>query len=110
MEAFKSNMIRLKASNFEILKNARQSSGDSKQQLCGYLGIDDEATFEALRELCNNAKIEKVIVIYHDYAFSLLGVSFSEDAESDNLETKPNTYKFQASDVHLEALAAYKSN
>ena len=99
-------MIRLKASSFEILKNANESSGEATQQLNGYVGVDDDTTFKALRDLCNKEKIDKVIVVYHDYAFSLLGVSFSDNKDSDTVQLDAaNTYKFQAKDVHLEALA-----
>ena len=100
-------MIRVKASSFEILKNTNQPSEEAKQQLSGYIGIDDYATLEALKELCAQKNIDKVIVVYHDYAFSLLGVSFSDNKESDSIKLDAsNTYKFQANDVHLEALAS----
>jgi len=100
-------MIRLKASTFEILKNANSSSKEATPQLNGLVGVDDDAAFKALRDLCNKEKIDKVIVVYHDYTFSLLGVSFSDNKESETIPSDAaNTYKFQARDVHLEPLAA----
>ena len=99
-------MIRVKASSFEILKNMNQPPEEAKQQLSGYIGIDDDVTLQALKELCAQKNIDKVIVVYHDYAFSLLGVSFSDSKESDTVQLDAaNTYKFEAKDVHLEALA-----
>ena len=99
--------LRIKASFFEILKSTNnQSSGEAIQQLNGYVGIADDMC-EMLRELCAKKNIDKVVVVYHDYAFSLLGVSFSDNKQSDVIHLDAvNTYKFQAEDVHLEALAA----
>ena len=100
-------MIRLTASSFEILKNTNESLGETTQKLSGYVGVDDDTTFKTLRDLCNKEKIDKIVIVYHDYAFSLLGVSFSDKKESDTIPLNAaNTYKFQANDVHLEALAA----
>jgi hypothetical protein len=99
-------MIRVKASLFEIFKNTNQTSEESRKGLSGLVTIDD-AAIEGIRELCSNAKIDKVIILYHDYAFSLLGVSFSDEASADTVQIgASNKYKFQAKDIQLEALAA----
>ena len=100
-------MIRFNASSFEIVKNAKLSSVERAQRLFGYLGVDDATSVKALKDLCAVKIIDKVVIVYNEYTFSLLEVSFSQSKGSDKFQLDaPNTYRFEAKDVHLEALAA----
>lgn len=106
-----SDAILVNASSFEIVKdNVPHESRDSKPQLFGYLSVDDESKSCELEHLCLKGRIDKVILVYHDYAFSLLGVSFSEN----NSELEPKliarSYKFSAKDIRLEALFPSQSD
>jgi len=96
----------LKARSFEI-------SRDETLMPCpGVLGHlcteDDEATFEALKELCQKEYVDKVMIAYRNYTFVLVDVSFA-DANSNppniNLGAE-RIYKFKAKNVHLDTLSA----
>ena len=101
-------MIRFKASSFEIARGNSQTSSKSKQPLLfGYIDIDDDdvKAFNALKELCSKENVDKIIIVYHDYAFSLLGISLTEtnvNPPSIRLNTR---YKFSAKDIQLGRLS-----
>ncbi|MGH9877901.1 MAG: hypothetical protein ACRD5H_09700, partial [Nitrososphaerales archaeon] len=96
----------LKASSFEI--EPGKSSTESVQQVSGHLGIEDDNdnAFEALKNLCSKENVDKVVIVYRDYQFSLVGVSFSSDNKNPpSIRLGKNSYRFEAKDVHLDALS-----
>jgi hypothetical protein len=96
----------VRASSFEI--DSSKSSSKRLAPVCGHLGIDDdnERAFETLKHLCSIENVDKVIIVYRNYEFSLVGVSFA----AANHETpivqidRLRKYKFQAQDVGLAGL------
>jgi len=96
----------LKARSFEI---SRDETLIPCHGVLGHMCMeDDEATFEALKELCQKGNVDKVRIAYHNYTFVLDGFSFA-DANSNppnsNLGAERN-YKFKARNVHLDTLSA----
>jgi len=101
-------MIRISASSFEILPDKNRSSSKSKQpSLFGYIDIDDDdfKALQALKELCTKENVDKIIIVYHDYAFSLLGISLTENNVNPPSIRLGTRYKFSAKDIQLERLA-----
>jgi hypothetical protein len=103
-------LMRLNASSFEILRDKEQPTSKSKEPLLiGYVGIDDDnsTAFEALKELTSKEAIDKIVIVYHDYAFSLMGVSFTKSNANPPTVTFETTYKFRAKDIQLEKLSEF---
>jgi hypothetical protein len=101
-------MIRVAASSFEIVPDKNRSYSKSKQPLLfGYIGIDDDdiKTLHALKELCSKENVDKIIIVYHDYAFSLLGISLNETNTNPPSIRLGTRYKFSAKDIQLERLS-----
>lgn len=99
-------MVRLTASSFEIMRNSDQPPSNSAQQhsLSGYVCIDDNnsKSFQMLKDLCSGDALDEVVVVYREYAFSLIGVSFI--GNNTDRQGADRTFKFHAKDVHLEEL------
>lgn len=97
-------MIRLTASSFELTPNNESSNSEHQQSLSGSVYVDDNnsESFQLLKELSSKDNIDKVVVVYHKYSFSLKGVSFS----GNNMQHQgmDRTFKFHAKDVHLEGM------
>ena len=98
----------LKASSFEVDRD-RAGSGSESQGVSGYLSADeDSTTFEGLDELCLKGNIEKVMILYRNYTFVLVDVSFA-DMNSYLPKTKlrgKRQYTFKARNVHLDTISA----
>jgi len=95
--------VRVFASSFEI---ERSEISEYPHEVAGYLELDihNETAFEALKDLSSKETVEKIIVVYKNYEFSLEGVSF-EGYNVDPLVLRlgnSRNYKFRAKDVHLE--------
>jgi hypothetical protein len=75
--------------------------------MCGYVGVNDDnsKTLNALKELCSRDNVDKIVIVYHDYAFSLVGVSFSENNKHPPSVTLETTYMFRAKDIQLERIS-----
>ena len=100
--------IHVTASAFEIVSETKKSSPRSEKQglLFGYIGVDEDniTAFETLRSLCSKESVDKIVIVYHDYAFSLVGVSLTENNKNAPSIRLGGTYKFCAKDVQLEGL------
>ena len=102
--------MRVVASSFEIVRNIDQSTSGGKPPLMfGYVGVDDDNTkaFEALKELCSRDSVDKIIIVYHDYAFSLIGVSLTKSNVNPPSIRLGTAYKFCAKDIQLERLSEF---
>ncbi|HLE35071.1 MAG TPA: hypothetical protein VI698_04195 [Nitrososphaerales archaeon] len=106
-----SSMIRVKANSFEIVRDNNQLSSRIKKQplLLGYVGVDDDdaKAFEVLKELCSKESVDKIVIVYHDYAFSLLGVSLTENNPNPPGIRFGTKYKFSAKDIQLEGFSGF---
>lgn len=103
-------MNRVRASSFEIIRDSQDLSGEKRQpKLFGYIGIDadNRKAFESLKALCSEETVDKIVIVYHDYAFSLIGVSLSESNVNPPSVRLEGKYKFSANDIQLERLAEY---
>jgi len=101
---------RISASRFEIMRDNDPPSSESKYPLlCGYIDIDDDnpKIFATLKELCAKDGVDKIVVVYHDYAFSLVGVSLTESNVNPPAVRLGGRYKFSAKDIQLERLSQY---
>lgn len=100
-------MIRVKASTFEIVHDNSPSASSKQPLLFGYIDIDDDnmKTLQALKELCSKENVDKIIIVYHDYAFSLLGISLTQTNVNPPGVRLGTRYKFSAKDIQLERLA-----
>jgi len=102
-----SSAIVLKATSFEIGSPAKSDA--SQKPISGFIGIEDsdEEIIQKLRDLCSRGDVEKLIIVYNNYEFQLVGVSLSENT---SLEKSPrvligrNIYRFTANDVGLTTL------
>lgn len=68
---------------------------------------DNIAAFEALRQFCSRKDIDKIIIVYHDYAFRLLGVSFTEKNTDPPSFRLDRSYEFRANDIQLERVSDF---
>ena len=100
-------MIRIKASTFEIVRDNSQTSSSKQPLLFGYVDIDADnlKAFQALKELCSKDNVDKIIIVYHDYAFSLIGISLTETNVNPPSVRLGTRYKFSAKDIQLERLS-----
>jgi len=96
-------MIRVPAASFEITRNEVGSAGSRTRELSGYVDVNDVAdAFEALEDLCSRKDVDKVVIVYQNYSFCLVGVSFSKNNENPPRIMLGKSYKFTAKDVELE--------
>lgn len=98
-------MISLTVSSFEIVHNSDQPRSSSEQpSLSGYVRVENisSKSFQMLEELCSAGAVAEVVIVYRDYAFSLIEVTFSES----NAQFPGTTcsFKFDARDIHLAGL------
>ena len=100
-------MKRVRASSFEILRDKDLSQEKRQPKLFGYIGIDadNSKAFEALKALCSEESVDKIVIVYHDYAFSLIGVSLSESNANPPSVRLEGRYRFSAKDIQLERLS-----
>ncbi|MGI0016832.1 MAG: hypothetical protein ACREBU_25710 [Nitrososphaera sp.] len=106
MEVVRAEEPAIKASSFEILRS--HSSPQSAQGVSGYVEVgDDETAFETIKDFWSGERLDKVIIVYKNYAFSLVDVTFSSENKNQPCITlgRKRSYTFQAKDVHLEALS-----
>ena len=99
---------RVEVSSFEIIRNNDQSSSKLKKPLLfGYIDIDDDSqkAFSTLKALCSKDGVDKIVIVYHDYAFSLVGVSLTESNDNAPAVRLGGRYKFSAKDIQLESLS-----
>lgn len=97
------------------LLNVRSFEVDRDDSILDSAGVsghlsteEDSATFEALKELCQKENVDKVMIVYRNYTFTLVGVSFTDtnsNPPSVTLKGERN-YNFKARDVYLDALTA----
>lgn len=97
------SVIQVKASSFEIFP-AGKSLERSKQQLSGWIKVDgdDIAGFEALKQFSSRKDVDKIIIVYRDYAFQLLGVSFTEKNTDPPSFRLDRSYEFRANEIQLK--------
>jgi hypothetical protein len=102
-----SRPVRISASSFEIIRDNSPTSSTKKPLLFGYVDIDDDdlKAFQALKELCSKDNVDKIVIVYHDYAFSLLGISLTESNVNPPSIRLGTRYKFSAKDIQLERFA-----
>ena len=97
----------LRASSFEIERG--DSISDPKTNVSGNISVDeeDEATFAAIKELCSKENVNKVIIVYRNFEFALVGVSLTKENKNPPSVVlgRNKHYKFHAKDVHLEMLS-----
>jgi hypothetical protein len=100
------DILVFKASSFEV--DPSQSTSQAGHAVSGFIGVDDEdeKILEELKSLCEKENVDKVIIVYRNYEFELVGVSLS--THNDNpprIHVKRNKqYRFQARDIGLAAL------
>lgn len=87
-------------------ENNSSSIPEKKDLLFGYIGVDEDNTiaFETLKDLCSKQSVDKIVIVYHDYAFSLVGVSLTEDSKNAPSIRLGGTYNFSARDIRLKGL------
>lgn len=80
------------------------SNSGLEQSLSGSLCVDDSnsESLQVLTGLCSKDNVDKVVVVYREYAFSLKRVSFS--GNSMQCSGRDRIFKFRAQDVHLEGM------
>src|SRR5690348_12607344 len=87
--------IRIKASIFEIIRDSTKSVNQPEKQdlLLGYVGFDEAnaKSVKVLRDLCSKEIIENVVIVYNDFGFSLIDVSFTKNNANHPSES-PNMY------------------
>ena len=69
------------------------------------MGVNDDnaKTFQALKDLATEREVDKIIIVYHNYTFSLMGVSLaSKNNHNPPAVTFETVYKFRAKDIQLE--------
>ena len=100
--------MRINAKSFEITREIDKQSKSRQPLFIGFVGVDDTnaKAFEALKDLSSKQEVDKIIIVYHDYAFSLMGVSLTaKDNYHPLAVTFETRYKFCAKDIQLERSA-----
>lgn len=70
------------------------------------LGAADEIAYEALIDLCSQPDVDKIIIVYKDYEFCLMGVSLhGENISPRSIASRKSKFAFTARDIKLESLS-----
>jgi hypothetical protein len=94
------------ASLFEI--NSSDSSTNADRKLSGYIDIDnpDEELIKKLKQLCSKRDVDKLVIVYQNYEFVLVGVSLNDERDFKDLPKvhvrRLNRYRFTAKDIGLK--------
>jgi hypothetical protein len=88
----------LKASSFELERNQAEDVSGSFE-----VRDADEITYEALMNLCSQPNVDKIVIVYRDYGFCLMGVSLhGENKSPHTISLQRRNFKFNAKDIRLE--------
>jgi len=91
----------LRASSFEL---ERSQSDDVSGNF--ELGAADEIAYETLMNLCSQPDVDKIIIVYKDYEFCLMGVSLhGENISPRSIALRKSKFLFSAKDIKLESLS-----
>lgn|SRR5574338_1152141 len=91
--------IILKASSFELERNDGQDVAGSFE-----LTDEDMTTYQEIIELCSKPGVDKLVIVYRNYEFILVGVSLKgENINPEFIQLRKRNFKFSAKGVRLES-------